>query len=230
MLNKAMAEFEKALADGTHVEMQRVRSIAELWRISVPSDALSHIAVAVEQTLKSRLQLESVDLATSLAAESQKTLCRSVANVITERMQIDPLSDTIIDETVARAIRSLSIRETWLYRDFQSAIGDMMIKEVKDGTRRYEVIGFRDFEALLLSGDEGDKRWIDRLRRVLDGLDISGADKYDARVSMLEETFLATIEMLEALAKIDPIRGSVSTPTLKEGRKLTRDRYWKKGR
>lgn len=232
LLNKAMGEFEKGLADGAHVEVQRVRSLAALWCISIPSDvqSLSRIAVAVEQTLKSSIQSESVDLAMSLTAENQKKLCRRVADVIAERMRIDPLSNNIIDETLARAIRSLSIREAWLYRDFQSAIGDMMIREVKDGARRYEVIGFRDFEALLLSNDEGDKRWITRLGRILDGLDITGADRFDARVQMIEETFLATIEMLEALAKIDPKRGSVSMLTLEEGRKFKRDRYWQKSK
>lgn len=229
VLNKAIGEFEKGLADGAHVEVQRIKSLAALWCISVPSDAqsLSRTAVAVEQTLKSSLQLAGVDLAKSLTAEDQKKLCRDVADVIAEQIQIEQLSDNIIQETLARAVRSLSIREAWLYRDFQSAIGDMMIREVKDGARRYEVIGFRDFEALLLSNDEVDKRWITRLGRILDGLDISGADRFDARVEMLEETLIATIEMLEALAKIDPKRGAVSMLTLEECGKLKRDRKWK---
>lgn len=229
-LRDSINSFEKALSDGDKVEVQRVRSISELWDIPLPSDKseLSAVGVAVEQVLKSELHANNADLASSLNEGVQMRLCRSVADTLTSRMRIDPIEDKIVQETLHRAVLSLSIREAWVYRDFQSGIGDLMIQRVSGGARQYEVIGFGDFEDILLSGEEKNSRWISRLNRIVDRLDVSGADRYDARVQLLEETFLSTIRLLCVLAQIDPRRGSVAPDALAEGERLLRDQSWRK--
>ena len=64
--------------------------------------------------------------------------------------------------------------------------------------------------------------------RMVEGLDISGADRFDARVRMLEETFLATIELLKSLDGIDPRRGIVSSELLSQAQVLVNDKSWRK--
>jgi hypothetical protein len=231
-LNTALLSLEGALADGAHVETQRVRSASNLWNIPLPKEEkeLSRIAVKVEQIIKSVGPTSGAgqDLLINLDEESQTELCQSIANYLCDQAAIDHLSPEIVSETRARAVRSLSIREAWLYRDFQSGIGDTMTREISGAARRFDVIGFKEFEALLYSDEDETKRWIARLVRVFDRLDISGADRFDARVQMLEMTFLATIDLLVALAEIDKGRSVNASATIEEAKKLKGDQSWRK--
>ncbi len=231
-LKSALSSFESALADGAHVETQRVKSASELWGIPLPENEkdLSRISVQVEQIIKSAgpTSKGDQDLLINLKKEDQKALCQKIADCLCNEAGIDKLSSTKISKTLTHAVRSLSIREAWLYRDFQSGVGDIMINEVQGATRRFEVLGFKEFEALLNSEVEESSRWVSRLVRVFDRLDISGADKYDARVQMLEETFLATIELLIALVEIDKGRSVYAANTLCEAKKFKANAKWRK--
>jgi len=231
-LKDALSDFEAALADGAGVEMQRVKSASELWKIPLSDDAkkLFRIAVKVESFIKSALPTsgDDRDLPINLDYQSQVELCRKIADYLCDEANLKYLSDKRLAETNAQAVRSLSIREAWLYRDFQSGIGDMIILEVTGAGRRFDVLGFKEFEALLYSENAETKRWMSRLVRVFDRLDISGADRFDARVQMLEQTFLATINVLIALIEIDKGRSHVADSALAEAKKLRSDKIWRK--
>lgn len=231
-LKEALSRLEGALADGAHVETQRVKSASKLWGIAIPTEEqeLSRIAVKVEQIIKSVGSTSDgdPDLLIDLKETAQIELCQRIANCLCDQAAIDRLSAEIISETRARAVRSLSIHEAWLYRDFQSGIGDMMIREVSGVSRRFDILGFKEFEALLHSDDEETKRWMSRLIRVFDRLDISGADRFDARVQMLENTFLAIIDLLIALTEIDKGRSMYASNIVKEAKKLKADQNWRK--
>lgn len=229
-LRDSIHNLEKSLSDGAHVETQRARSLATLWRLPLPTNEneVSSLGVAIEQVLKPALQSQDASVANDLDHAARLELCEKVANVMSTRLRLDPLPTSVIEETVGRAIHSLSIREAWLYRDFQSAIGDLMVKEVSGGARRFEVLGFGEFEDLLVSREIHAQRCVQRLNRMIDGLDISGADRFDARVQMLEDTFLAIIELLEALEEVDPRRGVVSDSLLTKAKGLARDTSWRK--
>ena len=43
------------------------------------------------------------------------------------------------------------MRQAWIYRDWQQAIGDVMIRDIKGPVRRFDIIGYGEFEALLRS-------------------------------------------------------------------------------
>ncbi|MBT4711252.1 MAG: hypothetical protein HOB82_06965 [Alphaproteobacteria bacterium] len=229
-LKGAIRAFEAALADGAHVETQRVQAVAAHWDLTVPENGeeLPSIAVAVDQILSTFLHRNNARVATELAPEKQTQLCKSVALALTNGINANSVPEGVLLETLQRTIQSLSIREAWLYRDFQSGIGDLMIRNTTGGARRFEVVGFKEFEVLLLSEKKTDQRWVNRLNRILRDLDISGADKNDARVRMIEETFLATVRLLEVLAKVDPNRDSVATQILSEGARLREDQTWRK--
>lgn len=232
-LTEALSRFEAALADGAHVEVQRVKSISALWGIPTPSDGgeLSRVAVEIEHILKSASSHEDSvpNLLVDLESAEQLVVLQKIANYLCNEAKIKQLSEEIISETRARAVRSLSICEAWMYRDFQSGIGDMMICEVSGANRRFDVLGFKSFERLLKSDEAETKRWVYRLKRVFDGLDISGADKFDARLVMLEHTFLATIDVLTALTEIDKSRTAYAEETLREAKRIKGDPSWRKG-
>ena len=232
-LTEALSRFEAALADGAHVEVQRVKSVAALWEIPLPQDGkdLSKIAVEVERIIKSAgSEKDGIQaLLVNLEDAEQVNICQKISDYLSSEARINQIPREIVSETRARAVRSLSIREAWLYRDFQSGIGDMMICEISGANRRFDVLGFKAFEELLHRDDDETKRWMQRLVRVFDGLDISGADKFDARVVMLEHTFLATIDILIALTEIDKGRTAFAEGTLREARRVRRDTNWRKG-
>lgn len=228
----ALSSFEAALADGAHVETQRVKSASALWEIPLPNGnkELSQIAVGVEQIIKSVSSTSNgdQDLLINLDNTTQIKLCKAISNYLCKQAGIAPLTEDIISETRARAVRALSIREAWLYRDFQSGLGDVMIREIEGATTRFEVLGFKEFEELLHSNDENTKRWMLRLKRVFDQLDISGADQFDARVQMLENTLLATINLLVALTEVDKSRSTYAADSVAEAKKLRKDLSWRK--
>jgi hypothetical protein len=232
-LTEALSRFEAALADGAHIEVQRVKSVSALWDLPIPEDSqkLSKIAVKVEQMLRSAGAAEdgAHRILMDLDSADQEKVCQEISDYLCDQAGINRISSEIVSETRARAVRSLSIREAWLYRDFQSGIGDMMICEVSGANRRFDVLGFKGFEELLHSDDEETKRWMDRLRRVFDELDVSGADKFDARVLMLEHTLMATIDILIALTEIDKGRNAFAEKTLQEARRVKGDMSWRKG-
>lgn len=232
-LEDALSHLESALADGTHVEIQRVKSVSELWGIPLPSDdkELSRISVCVEIVIRSLSQSRDEErrLPITLDEATKASLCRSVATCLCSEEKVDMISPEILAETQAKAARSLSIREAWLYRDYQSGIGDLMTREAVGASRRFGVLGFKEFEALLHSEDPETKRWISRLKMVFDSLDISGADRFDARVQMLERTFLATIDLIIALTEIDKGRTQFAEKTLSEAKKLKSETNWRKG-
>ncbi len=214
---EAIQEFERALADGAHVETQRVDALASVWGIqSINNNDLkectkSEIGVSIDRVLQKYLHGSKVTTAEKIDDITQRLkLCRELHAVFEEKLSEKALKDNEIGEKCEEAIRAVSIREAWIYRDFQSAVGDLIITEIRDGSRRFEVIGFGNFGELLSSNDVDKERWINCLRRVIDDLDVSTTSSYDARVEMIKSVFRATVGLLDALHELDRKRGSLT--------------------
>ena len=218
-IQKAIENFESALADGSHVELRRLDSLLRLWLPEGPElaeEQKAEAAIALDISLKQFLHQTEVHLATDLSSEAQYQLCQEIAELLAAKLNINPISEAILNETKARAIQSLSVRESWLYRDVQAGIGDLMIRDFSSTTRRFEVIGYRDFEALVYQGSHEEKRWIQRLENTIDNLNVSGADHFDARVELLKNTLRATAGLVLALDNAEHRSNLVS----EEARKL----------
>jgi len=123
------------------------------------------------------------------------------------------ISDEVVGETKAQAIRFLSVKESWIYRDWQSALGDVMVESVDFGDRHYGVIGYSRFEDMLLEGSDNEKRWLNRLGNVFDDLDVTIQNQFDARLKQLRNTHLATAKLLTEVSKVDGSLVSESTLT-----------------
>ena len=200
-LYDAISAFESALADGPHVEVERNDALCELWEISVNAESIEPIARQVEVLVKRTLEQYRVVSATDLDSPKKAALCRDIANMICDQAKQRPVPPDVLDETCARAVRYIAVQEAWLYRDWQSGIGDLMIRELHQESRRFDVIGFRDFEDMLSSKERDKNVWLDRLEKVFDGLDIEG-EKFDARVKQLNAVMKATANIVIALAAL----------------------------
>ncbi len=202
--DSAINEFESSLADGPHVETQRLKSLTRLWNIELPEDekAIVIIGVAIEKIIKKTIFELEKNSALEISLKNQNELCLKVSNEICNFLKINPLSKEIVLETRAQAIQQIAIKESWLYRDWQEGIGDLMIHEINADARRFEVVGYRKFEKILISGSDEEQRWINRLNNVIEDLDVTGADRFDARLMQLRKTFRSIAKLVIALSKV----------------------------
>jgi hypothetical protein len=224
-LRDAITEFQMALADGSHVELQRLESLSALWELTLPPDkqVKARVANALEKVLKRLLHSAGVGIAKDLSETTQHALCLKARDILASELRSAPISDAVLEETKARAIQSLSIWESWLYRDFQAGIGDLMIQESPSKVRRFDVVGYRSFEAMMYKGSAEERRWLQRLTNTIENLDISSADRFDARVEFLRNTLRATAQLVQVLAAIEKRRKSISSKELTVSKKVLTD-------
>lgn len=217
-LDLALQRLASALAEGGHVESLRVTSLTNLWGVGVdaPPDAISRAGIQVDRHLKDFLQENGVARAEDLPDDDKLKLSHVVAKVMTETLDCRPVADGVMLETRNRAMVYMSIREAWVYRDWQAAIGDVMLRQTQPGARFFEVIGYKDFETLCKEGEEHDRIWMRRLNAVIDDLDTHGDRTQDARIEQLWAVYIAAAEMIRALHSADPKRSVIAPATLAE--------------
>lgn len=76
-----------------------------------------------------------------------------------------------------------------------------MLRPVLGESRKFEVIGYGDFERICEEGDSYQKRWIGRLFDIFDDVDFSIEDRFDARPRQLRTILSATADLVLALHK-----------------------------
>jgi len=149
----AISNFEKSLADGHEVEMRRLHGLQQLWNIPRIDDADKEeaVAIAVDDINLLRLHEKSQISVQSLDNASQIALCSEISNIITCKFNKAKIQAGILKETHERSIAQIDIKEAWLYRDWQTAIGDMMIRKADSDIRIFEIVGYGEFEEMLLN-------------------------------------------------------------------------------
>ena len=92
-LTEALSRFEAALADGAHVEVQRIKSISALWGVPTSEDGreLSRIAVKVDQILKSASSCEDSvpNLLVGMESDKQLTVLEQISDYLCEEAKIN---------------------------------------------------------------------------------------------------------------------------------------------
>ena len=202
----AINSLEEALADGAHVEGKRLEALLSLWGYEGELDETTRLrlGISLEQILKNELNTQKVLLAQDLPKDRQRELSFELAKALSAELNETPPSDEVVGEMVAEAAQCLSYREAWIYRDWQAGLGDLMLDEIDSGHRKFEVIGFAEFEYMSLIGPNDDNRWIERANSIFEDLDTTGSDKYDERYNQLRTTLFATAQLLLALTRADP--------------------------
>jgi len=211
---EAIHEFEKALADGPQMELERLGLLAKLWLLNLPTEKSQRatLAVDLEHSVHREFHNERIDRSIDVSLEVKQRICAAVAAALSTRLKSTPLSTDFINETKARAYDIFTIKETWFYRDWQVALGDIMIKEVSGSSRRFDLIGFGEFESIWSSEDESKKVWLSRLNGIMDDLDVAITD--DCRVAQLRKIFEATAQLVKALTNISTSREIISDATI----------------
>jgi hypothetical protein len=213
----AICKIEDALADGQGVESQRLEELSRLWRVDIGhlgDEASRALAIEIEaqrhRVLTSKRYPHRVD---HLAPQDKLDLVAACASLVREATGAD-LPPELVEATADQAILYLQIREAYIYRDWQAAIGDFMIREISDGPRRFDVLGFGSFEDTYLEASEANfaaprDRWFERIEALFHDLDMKKHGMFDARRKQLQALH-AGLEELETVlrAKIAELAAS----------------------
>jgi hypothetical protein len=206
LVEEAIVCFEKALADGGWVEQERVRRLFDLWQLGdsgsrSEAEDIKRLGTKVNNVFWEILEatnLEKKD-SSNLDRETKIRLCRMTADCITSHLKTNPITNAALDRTWEDALNIITMREAWIYRDWQSAIGDVMTRRLHADERHFEVIGYGEFELFLASGTEAEKLAVERLLSIFDDLDLSIEDRFDCRPRQLRAVAKSTAEIILAI-------------------------------
>jgi hypothetical protein len=205
VLRGAVIDFESALADSPRVEMQVLNKLAQLWQIDSPSDIDTGARIAAQgaadmqhllakYSLTRYHELASIDDAPGLEA------VRQIAGSITRMLRLPAIPEAVLVETCRSALTIIGVRQAWIYRDWQQAIGDLMIREIAGALRRFDIIGYGAFETLYR---EADNPWVARLRDVVIGIDVARPEPADLRLEQLRHVARATASLVCSIETLD---------------------------
>lgn len=196
-IEHAFLEFQKSLADGQHMELSILKELCNCWHISLSNlstEGQAKLAVKVEEIVFNMTKDKKTIHANKLPDPEQIQLLQKIADSICQTVKCTKINNAVITETKSRAINEISRIEIWIYRDWQNAIGDLMLKNIEHASRRYDLIGYGEFEDLFYS----ENKWILRLKRLFNNLNVEIDDRFDARVGQLKRLYKASIKILVA--------------------------------
>jgi hypothetical protein len=154
--DKAINEFRDALSNGRHVQVERINRLAEVWDLVPHQNGDAWRRTAVEVSRLYRSMLGDKDRAAKLGTARKRALCKAVYHALSKGCSGEPKAYPGGSE--GDAARAMDIRTAWIFRDWQAAIGDLLLTKADVGGRRFDVIGFREFERKMAGHLEGSKK------------------------------------------------------------------------
>jgi hypothetical protein len=227
-LRKAVAQLESALADSPHVEVYVLRGVAEAWEIPLPDDAAEVARVAAcgnaeMQHVLTEFGLQRYRDLAALEEWQQREVVRRMATAVTGALGRPPVDDAVLAATRRQAIDRIAVRQAWIYRDWQQAIGTLMIRQIEDAARRYDVLDYGTFERLF-SDEQSDQRvWMRRLEAIVVGVDPACPEPGDFRVDQLRALARAVASLVCAIERLDLERRILDPAACQLARKLIAD-------
>jgi hypothetical protein len=216
-VDNKIKEIEKALADGAHMEIELLDQLSNLWSfdISTLEDIQKRkLAIQIHDIVNEYLVKEKVAIARELSEDNQVELIKLICHKISVTISCSILREEVLIEQKNTIINEISRIECWIYRDWQKAIGDLMTFEVTDFSRRFDVVGFGNFEESFFDEVDSNQKWYERINSLFEGLDVNIEDRFDARVKQLKNVFIACVDFIEELNKIETGQVIVSEESL----------------
>lgn len=204
-ISDAIGKLQSALADGPHVEVHRLKQICAVWHLDVGS-----LSDDEKKSLATRLEVKLYELAGDQLKEDsdhlknlddpgKRDICEELAKFLCDKLHRTNIDSRIVDETINRAIAALSYREALIYRDWQDAIGDAMLELDPDSVRRFKIVGYERFEAIL----KEQSLWIEVFRHSIDDIDFESVDPNDFRAKQLRDLAVAVSQVLICFSQTD---------------------------
>ncbi|MEM7370450.1 MAG: hypothetical protein AAF587_17705 [Bacteroidota bacterium] len=232
-IDKAIDAFEGALASNNIGQDSLLQYLAKKWKVNLDKltakerreveqqiefSINAHLAKVenkeegekteiTEWIKKLKKQKENISLELDprrpLPVGLQMEILRIAASVITEKMNTESIPEERLEAHRSKCILCLSRKVSWIYRDWQKAIGNLMYdhagNEYAEG--RFHIMSFRKFEEEYLAYKDKpeDHRWLRRVDRLLVNLDVLRDDKVDARIQQLKNVLSGSIQLFVAI-------------------------------
>lgn len=154
-VEEAVRALEQALAEGRLVEAKRTKELAELWHIGIPRDPdqISEASVKMEEAVKTKHRIDELWRVAELTYEEKLGVCATAASSLVRSVeQKKEVSQETLEAEVNKAVDILAVREAWIFRDQQAAIGDVMLEQLPSSSiagRRFDVKGYAAFDAMM---------------------------------------------------------------------------------
>lgn len=199
-VKKAINSFRSALADGIHVEVDRLIKLSAVWGIDINAltddrrrSISTNLEVKLYQIAGCDLRRDS-DRFLSLDDSEKKRICHEVSDYLCKEIGVSAISHGIVDEAINKAISAISYREALIYRDWQNAIGDAMLERDEDSARRFRVISYEKFESALAA----DNLWMESFQEIVNDVDFENINPNDFRVKQIKDVSKAVSGMILA--------------------------------
>ena len=204
-LRSAVVDFEYALAESPKVEIGVLNGLAQLWTIELlgKGDLVARIAaqiVADKQHFLAKYGLTRYHELAALDDEKGLDVVRHIAESITRMLGRSPVAGEVLGDKLREALTIVGVKEAWIYRDWQQAIGDLMTRKIDGGVRRFDIIGYGAFETLYR---EAGSPWLARLRDVVIGIDVARPEAADLRLEQLRHVARATASLVCSIEMLD---------------------------
>ena len=207
-IQSSIHKFQKTLADGSQVEVSILNDLGKLFNLNISNledSKKALIAVELEKIVFYYIPDSVKKNVINISNEMQVEMLQKILDFICSEINHTKINKIIIEENRVTAIKEISREFCWIYRDWQFAIGDIMIKEIKDANRRFDVIGFPEFQLIHKSN-----YWLKKTDDLFSNLDVSVEDRFDSRVKQLKQIYDSIIELISTLREIVKKEESIS--------------------
>lgn len=227
-IRDAVSRLEIALADSPPVEIEAMKSLARIWNIDVPNDPESAKRIAAQVNAELQHFLSKFDLTryqqfAELGESQGREVARRAADVMACEVGVQALADARVQETWQEALRCISVKQAWIYREWQQAIGNLMIRKIGGAIRRFDIIGYAEFEAMVRDPKMDKNEPLTRLRHMIVGIDVNQPVSTDYRVTQLRLVANAVASLVCAIETMELERRIVDKTTCEMARKFLRE-------
>jgi len=213
-IDNAILKVESALADGQSMEIQIFVELSNLWNYNysrLNKKQKRIIGIEVENLIYAAVYPNAKELARELNQPKQIELLQNISRTIANYLQVEECSNESINSTCERAIIEISLTENWIYRDWQSAIGNIMLIETTESHRRFDVLGFDEYEEIFLSNEN---KWVNRVKGLFSNLNFQTNHKYDARLKQIKYFYCALVNLKESIYISELAQGIINEKDL----------------
>jgi hypothetical protein len=216
MFEAALSDVGSLLADGSHMEVARVNLLVALLHpgAATSPDKVSEAGTHLDYEIDRKLLVLGASSLRELNDRNAREVVSMADQLVSTELGLPLAPQAVLDREWQKCMDFLAAREAWIYRDWQAAIGDLMLDEASGGERKYEVMGFRKFEEVLASGSPEEKKWLQRLNTLFEEFDVTAPPEKDARIDQLRSLYSACGQILIAIHEIDRRHSNVGVAAL----------------
>jgi hypothetical protein len=200
-ISEAIREVESRFADGQGVEMYIAKAICDIAKVDINTldeNVVIKFSVAIDDLIQKFQKNNSEKYIADLSSELQSDFIIELIALMKDLR----ISDRHVNERKGEIIKEVSIKVALIYRDWQQAIGDLMLIKISD--QSYDVISFKSFEKFWAQGSNMEERiWISRAERIFEKLDMRVDKKNDSRIEQLRGVYKSVYVLFDKLYGIN---------------------------